>query len=290
MYLHPGKDARMSKNEELARDLLYENPSLSIDDLARELTSKGVALHKPEISRIRHEVRASIDRAKTSLKAVEAHQRSRTSSPTVFVRKAGEAQARPVQPKAPFNPPRLVVAPSPAPEPTAVPSVVTEPSPVSQPPAGAPTVEITAEIIRPPAEPSTITVNSLLATAPEWVREGRDEKVHRPGPVPGLPTLAERKRWLEGWVLEHPNASVGKARQALREHFGMTMGTELIAEIVKIGQELHRAQYPEPEPEPVKKFDPINQIAAIAQALRDAGIKKIEMVGGHFIIEMLQPT
>lgn len=56
----------------------------------------------------------------------------------------------------------------------------------------------------------------------------------RPKP-PSTPRT--RATWLKDWITQHPTATVGEGRAALKERFGIAMGTGSIAAILKAARE-----------------------------------------------------
>lgn len=46
-------------------------------------------------------------------------------------------------------------------------------------------------------------------------------------------TTKERIEWLVEWAKKTPNSGVGAAREAVREHFGISLGTGAINEVIK---------------------------------------------------------
>lgn len=46
-------------------------------------------------------------------------------------------------------------------------------------------------------------------------------------------TPEQRAEWFRKWAAEHPTSTVKQGREALREHFGATMGTESLATILR---------------------------------------------------------
>jgi hypothetical protein len=48
-----------------------------------------------------------------------------------------------------------------------------------------------------------------------------------------LSTPDERAKWFTEWASKNPTATVKKGREALREEFGATMGTETLASILR---------------------------------------------------------
>lgn len=158
-----------------------------------------------------------------------------------------------------------IVTPVKSPEPFDPPRIVQIAKAVELPPVPAPPV--VTPISEPPAP-----------TAPVEAAQ-----------VPAVP-LEERKRWLEDWLLEHPDASVPKAREALLKQFGMTMGTTAISDLVKTVRALHQPPALQPEPEVVvesgKSSLKIVEIADLAHAMKVLGVRKIELHGLHYVVDL----
>lgn len=146
----------------------------------------------------------------------------------------------------PFNPPRLIPI-----------KTMIELPPVSPPP-------VVHAVPNPPTPP-----------APEPEAE-----------KPTAP-LEDRKRWLEDWLLENPDASVTKAREALHRQFGITMSTTTISDLVKTVRALREPDPAPRMPERTAEAPGSNfiEIADLAHAMRGLGVKRIELVGLHYIIE-----
>lgn len=232
--------------ESRARQLFLDNPGLSIDDAARLLAHQGSGLTKGIISRIRMEVRQAIDRGFV---------KTQVRPTPVIIRRHGQPvvpRPQPVVPKPPFNPPRLALPQE-------------EPAPVVQP-------VVPIQVQPQPIPTAPADTNDMLARLAQ--------------PRVPEPDRAARLRFLEDWVLANPGASVNKARQALLDKFGMTLSTTLINNTLKLVKD---AVAPRFEPriavpeEPVREFDSVNDLVT---AMRRLGVKKVEVLGDHYLIQM----
>lgn len=108
------KDHDLVESEQFAKSLFMENPSLGIDDAARQIAKEcRRALVKPAISEIRHSVREQILRAGASLQASLTQPRGITQYP-----RKPSTQA-PTSPRF-TNSPRLVSVPVPVQQPVEI--------------------------------------------------------------------------------------------------------------------------------------------------------------------------
>jgi hypothetical protein len=237
--LHPGTE--MAPALDRARQLFFDDPSLSISEAARTLSNQRLGVATDVLSRIRTEVRQKIQNLHEKPKWVEP-----------LIRR--QPRPEPAKVVAPFNPPRLVLAQKPEPE------VKPEPEPV---------------------EPEPAPKQEVSAPAPEPAPEIKVEE-----------TTETRRRWLEDWMLDHPKASVNKARDALRDHFGRTLSTTAIAEVVRIVHDsagLVPKPVQRPEPEQSSLLPYAAQVADVIHRARYLGIRKLELVdGGHYEVDLLE--
>jgi hypothetical protein len=129
--------------------------------------------------------------------------------------------------------------------------------------------------------PKPVEAKPLEAKAPP--------EPQQPTPPPlGEPTTEQKRNWLDDWLLEHPDASVPRARVALQTKFGSALSTTYIADRVKL---IREAQKPEaaihadstPTPESVPRGA---AVADLAHRMKALGVSKMEIVGDHYRIEL----
>jgi hypothetical protein len=82
-------------------------------------------------------------------------------------------------------------------------------------------------------------VHTLKSKAPKAAQRHEQQKLF-PEPEPGFPesTHEERIRFLEDYALNNINATIDKARQALKHRFGVAVGTKAISETLAIAKQL----------------------------------------------------
>lgn len=248
--------------EAVARSFFLENPGLSIDDVARALSKAGKGLSKDSISGIRMEVRRQIEASHNNT--------NRTQQPFIRRKNPFDPKVQIINPvpKAvqhpPFNPPRLATPLAPEPIAAVVPRVLTQkvtevgPMPVTAPP-----------------------VQAATPVLPE-----KDPDVFR----------EEKQKWLADWLLEHPGASNGKARAALREQFGSTLNSDYIREQVSMVQEvagIQKKAKPVVADHPSAVLAPqgmeIREVADLVHAMKLLGVKKIELKNRFsYVIDLIE--
>lgn len=108
-------------------------------------------------------------------------------------------------------------------------------------------------------------------------------------------TPEERRRWFETWALDHPDVTVDTARKAISEQFGIAIGTKAIVDILDYVRGLHResramdktiaasSNRDKTPMEPVGSGNPIKDLVEMARKL---GVKRLEIKGINFSIEM----
>ncbi len=62
--------------------------------------------------------------------------------------------------------------------------------------------------------------------------KGRSDHV-----VSSASSAQERRDWLRSWVRENPRATIELAKKALKDQFGLAVGTEVVANILRETQE-----------------------------------------------------
>jgi hypothetical protein len=225
--------------EKEARRLLFDDPDLSIDEVARTLDKARLPLGKDAISRIRLEVRRSITNEKPMASIHPFVRRRDPFQPAVKVTVINATSPAPE----PFNPPRWVNS-----TPAATPKPVVRPAQAQT-----------------PALPKELNVKPV-----------EDQKAAQPEV-----TTEEKRRWLDDWLLEHPTATVTKAREALHAKFGSALGTTYISETVKVAHSLV-----EPQPALVSGGVKLVDVADVAHAMKALKIKRIELKGHAYVFDL----
>lgn len=231
-----------------ARRLFLDDPSLSIDEVARALSNEGLGISKDTISGIRREVRQLITAAgqqsgtqRVVLPFVRRREKNGQLSPiTVEVRPQMVQHIQETLGAVPGG---------------TIPGAQDHRvgSETAQPATGS--IKTTA----PAAEPVSVPEQPLLC-----------EQM-------AASTTQERRQWLETWMLEHPQATVNEAREALRGHFQVTLGTPIIAEVVRLTHEA--AGYR-------RAGSRTEAIADLAHQMRKLGVRKIETLASHYRVEL----
>lgn len=88
-------------------------------------------------------------------------------------------------------------------------------------------------------------------------------------------TSQERRAWLKDWVSGNPRATIEQAKSALKQEFGIGLGTELVATILRETQEelLRRAGALPSEPATLSP-----SIRDLVTQMKAAGIRRIEIL------------
>lgn len=267
--------------------MFFEDPSLSINDVAAVLDKKHIGLRRDDLSRIRQEVRGKV-----------AAGGNNPNSPVLAV---SPQTAQRIQPliRRHGNPP---------PPPTPMPSVTVktvQPSEPFNPPR-----------IETPKATDIMNVASTTLAGQDTKQE--EVSVHKHA------TQEERLKWLEDWLLDNvEEASVGKARVAMLKKFGAgyAFGSQKINILLKqaleaaglkprlgmrAGKGGGAAQMVASTPErrevvapvankvnvtPIRKGSPSMQEAAssIGMLMRAAGIEKVELDGDNIKVTRTQP-
>jgi hypothetical protein len=117
----------------------------------------------------------------------------------------------------------------------------------------------------------------------------------KPAPASRLAraTKLDRVKFLEDWALQNPLETIEEARTAIRERFGISLGTKIISDTLRdakrrweterrVATEHHRpmtAPTPrEPAPEPAPAPPVLNgPVRTLALAMKNHGIRLIEI-------------
>ena len=107
-------------------------------------------------------------------------------------------------------------------------------------------------------------------------------------------TKVDRVKFLEAWALDNPMATNEEAREAVRSRFGISLGSEIISQTMRLAREAWESQrkaaakthmpleaptaiIPEPQA-PTEKAPVQQQIQSWAKTMREAGISLIEIL------------
>lgn len=134
-----------------------------------------------------------------------------------------------------------------------------------------------------PTESTTMAAVEKLQNAAKHVPAGASAEARA--------TKDARVQFLETWALENPLATIEQARQTVREKFGISLGTKLISDTLRMAKQLWEAQRREAleKHEPMKPPAPIAEAAQevpngqqqaiqLAQTMRAAGIRLLEIL------------
>ena len=255
--------------EETCRRLFQEEPGLSIGNAARQLANSGVPLATDTISRIRQSVRAAIERAQQP--ATYAPLRSERAYPP-----------RPYPVRAAATPPP-------------VPPIIRRKEPFNPP--------------RMAQEPAREVAVPVVAVAVKEAAPVSAAGTSRVIPEVKSSTPAERKKWFEDYALENPKISAGTGRKVLLEHFGVSLGTTTVAEIIKAARDVHGIAPKSVIQTPVvpafisppvvsAKVAPVaaaptgdfgfaaKMIKELASRMREIGVTKLELVGNDVVFDL----
>lgn len=100
-----------------------------------------------------------------------------------------------------------------------------------------------------------------------------------------MPDSKARAEWLRAWADQHTDASVATAREAVKGHFGVSLGTTLINQIMKAAREkagVAPARRGRPEGSTSQAVPSTVRLTALADELRSMGVKNIEVQGRCF--------
>lgn len=268
----------ISPSEEYARRLFLNDPFMSINEVARVLDQKGLGMHKHELGRVRREVKERI----TAAQQGQAQTPQLWKAP--YIRRNGKPQypveivpapiiSKPEPEPLPFNPPRIAKSAPPTEE-SSEPKVVKFPDPT-------------------PAKAEEPQRQQVVKVAPAVPVKNRAE---------ALKFKEVKKSWLESWLLDHPEASINKARQAVLGQFQETLSTDCIVELVRMvravaGQGAQHPQEEKPkltldkpltdEEQEMEGFSFDGSLIKIIEAARRAGITKLELMdNGHYAVQV----
>lgn len=106
-------------------------------------------------------------------------------------------------------------------------------------------------------------------------------------------TTEDRRLYLQKWVTENPRATVAQARRVVLDEFGISLGTEYIAQVVRAAKRVHdedrrRQRHREqggivPDEGPIL-FEGEPDLAALARVLKQAGVRSLEVDGNTYVV------
>jgi hypothetical protein len=101
------------------------------------------------------------------------------------------------------------------------------------------------------------------------------------GSLPGQQSsTVERRAWVSDWASHNPGASVSEARSAVRERFGVSLGTAILNDVMKGARVT--AGIP-----PARRSSAPNDIATLVQRLHSLGVRKLEMDDARYRAEVI---
>lgn len=101
-------------------------------------------------------------------------------------------------------------------------------------------------------------------------------------------TKAERLTFLNQWAMENPLKTIEEARQAVRERFGLSLGTQALSNAMRLARDAWEAQRRAategrpalpPRPQPAGGSEGGHEhVSWIANAMRQAGLRLVELL------------
>lgn len=92
-------------------------------------------------------------------------------------------------------------------------------------------------------------------------------------------TKVDRLKFLEAWALEHPLSTIEQARAAVREAFGISLGTKVLSDSLRNAKLLWEAKRQEISHAGGILDQPLqSQVGAWVEGMRKGGIRLIELL------------